>query len=85
MAKLRLGGENTIYFHYSDVIMVTMASQNTGVSIDCSSVSSGEEQRKHQSSLSLAFVGNSLVTGEFPAQKNSNAENVAIWWRHHEL
>ena len=28
-------------------------------------------------------VGNSPVTGEFPAQKASNAENVAIWWRHH--
>ena len=23
------------------------------------------------------------VTGEFPAQKASNAENVSIWWRHH--
>ena len=22
-------------------------------------------------------------TGEFPAQKASNAENVSIWWRHH--
>ena len=28
-------------------------------------------------------VGNSLVTGEFPAQMASNAENVSIWWRHH--
>ena len=28
-------------------------------------------------------VGNSPVTGEFPAQKASNAENVSIWWRHH--
>ena len=27
-------------------------------------------------------AGNSPVTGEFPAQKVSNAENVAIWWRH---
>ena len=27
--------------------------------------------------------GNSLVTGEFPAQRASNAENVSIWWRHH--
>ena len=26
--------------------------------------------------------GNSLVTGEFPAQRASNAENVSIWWRH---
>ena len=23
-------------------------------------------------------------TGEFPAQRTSNAENVSIWWRHHE-
>ena len=23
------------------------------------------------------------VTGEFPAQRASNAENVSIWWRHH--
>ena len=27
--------------------------------------------------------GNSLGTGEFPAQRDSNAENVSIWWRHH--
>ena len=28
--------------------------------------------------------GNSPMTGEFPAQRASNAENVFIWWRHHE-
>ena len=28
-------------------------------------------------------AGNSPGTGEFPAQKGSNAENVSIWWRHH--
>ena len=27
--------------------------------------------------------GNSPVTGEFPAQRASNAEEVSIWWRHH--
>ena len=27
-------------------------------------------------------VGNSPVSGEFPAQMASNAENVSIWWRH---
>ena len=27
--------------------------------------------------------GNSPVTGEFPAQKTNNAENVSILWRHH--
>ena len=31
------------------------------------------------------FAGNSPVTGEFPAQGASNAENVSIWWRHHGL
>ena len=29
--------------------------------------------------------GNSPVTGEFPTQKASNAENIYIWWRHHEF
>ena len=28
-------------------------------------------------------VGNSPGTGELPAQRASNAENVSIWWRHH--
>ena len=28
-------------------------------------------------------AGNSPVTGEFPAQKASNAENISIWLRHH--
>ena len=30
------------------------------------------------------YAGNSPVTGEFPAQIASNAENVSIWLRHHE-
>ena len=29
--------------------------------------------------------GNSPVTGEFPAQRASNAENVSIWWGHHTV
>ena len=28
-------------------------------------------------------AGNSPVTGEFPAQMASNAENISNWWRHH--
>ena len=42
--------------HHHDVIMSAMASQITGVSIVCSAVYSGADQRKHQSSASLAFV-----------------------------
>ena len=30
-------------------------------------------------------AGNSPDAGEFSAQMASNAENVSIWWRHHEL
>ena len=30
-------------------------------------------------------VGNSPGTGEFPAQMASNAKNVSIWWRHHDV
>ena len=41
---------------YNDVIMSAMASHITGVSIVCSTVGSGADQRKHQSSASLAFV-----------------------------
>ena len=31
------------------------------------------------------YVGDSPVTGEFPAQMASNAQNVSIWWRYHEM
>ena len=30
-------------------------------------------------------VGNSPGTGEFSTQMASNAENVSIWWRHHDM
>ena len=42
--------------HYNDAIMSAMPSEITGVSIVCSSVGSGADQRKHQSSASLAFL-----------------------------
>ena len=71
--------------HYCEVIMSTIASQTTSVSIVYSTVCSYADQRKHQSSALLALcTGNSPVTDEFPAQRASNAENVSIWWCHHE-
>ena len=69
-----------IFHHYNDVIMSAMASQILSLTIVYLTVYSGADQRKHQSSASLAFV-----TGEFPAQMASNAENVSIWWRHHDF
>ena len=70
---------NDVPRHYSDVMTSAMASQIAGVVIVYQTVCSGADQRKHQSSASLNFV-----TGEFPAQRTSNAENVSIWWRHHD-
>ena len=43
--------------HYSDVIMGAIASQITSIASVYSTVYSGADQRKHQSSVSLAFVG----------------------------
>ena len=64
--------------------MGAMASQITSLTIVYWNVYSGADQRKHQSSAPLAFVrGNSPMTGHFPAQMASSAENVSIWWRHH--
>ena len=42
--------------HYDDVIMTTMASQITSPTLFYSIVYSGADQRKHQSSASLALV-----------------------------
>ena len=43
-------------YHYNDVIMNTVTSQITGLTIVYSTVYSGADQGKHQSSASLAFV-----------------------------
>ena len=43
-------------FHYSDVLMGAMASEITSFTIVYSTLYSGADQRKHQSSASLAFV-----------------------------
>ena len=42
--------------HYSDVKTSVMASQIVGVSIVCSTVCSGADQRKYRGSTPLAFV-----------------------------
>ena len=44
-----------------------------------------ERRSKKTSKLRVTGLcaGNSPVTGEFPAQMASYAENVSIWWRHH--
>ena len=63
--------------HYADIIMTTMASQITSLTVVYSTVYSDTDQRKHQSSASLAFVWGSH-------RDRCYAENVSIWWRHHD-
>ena len=70
-------------FLYIDVIMSEMASQITSLTIVYSTVYSGEYQRKHQSSASLAFVREHTGDRWISHTKADNAENVSIWWRHH--
>ena len=52
---------------------------------DCLLNSLFKRRSKKRSKLRVIglCVGNSPVTGEFPTQKASNAENVFIWLRHH--
>ena len=44
-------------------------------------------RRRSKKTLKLRVTGlcegNSQVTGEFPAQKDSDSGHVSIWWRHH--
>ena len=55
-ALLNLNLEWNSVTHYTDVIMAAIASQITSLTIVYSTVYSDADQRKHQSSASLAFV-----------------------------
>ena len=57
---------------WRDVIISAMASQITSLTIVYSAVYSGADR-----------AGNSPVTGEFPLEMASNAENASFWWRRH--
>ena len=75
--------DDQIATYYSDVIMGAMASQTTSLTID----RLFRHRSKKNSKLRVTghCRGNSPVTGEFPAQRASNAENVSIWWRYHDI
>ena len=72
--------------HYNGVIMSAMASQITSLTTVYSTVYSRCRSKK-TSKLHVTGLcaGNSLVTGEFPAQRATNADNISIWWRVHDL
>ena len=66
--------------HDGDVIMGAMTSQITSLMI-VYPTRSKKTLKLHVTGL---CAGNSPFTGEFPAQRASNAENISIWLRHHE-
>ena len=68
--------------HSSDVIIGATASQITSLTIVLS-----KHRSKETSKLRVTGVcaGISPGTGEIPAQMTSYAENVSIWWRHHDI
>ena len=79
-----MGMDHHLDPHYSDAIMSVMAFQITDALIVCSTVCSGADLRKYQNSASLAFVREIPRDRWIPSQSAGNAENVSIWWRHHE-
>ena len=64
--------------------MDVLAAQITSLN-DCLPNLSFRRRSKKTSKLRVTGLcaGNSPVTGEFPAQRASNVENVSIWWRRH--
>ena len=63
----------SIKHHSNDVIMSAMVSQITVVSIVCSTVRSGTDQRNTKAPRHWPLLGE-LVTGGFPSQRASNTE-----------
>ena len=45
----------------------------------------GKSKKTSKLRVTGLCAGNSPGTGEFPAQMASYAENVSIWWRHHDF
>ena len=73
------------HYHYSEVILKAMASQITSHTSVYSTIYSRRKSKKTSKLRVAGFCkGNSPVTGEFPTQMASNAENAFIWWRHRD-
>ena len=64
--------------------MGAMATQITSLTIIYLTVYSDTDQRKDQSSASLAFVRGIHRGPVKSPQMASNAENISISWRHHD-
>ena len=74
--------ENTLQWRHNERDGVTNHRPH-----DCLLIRLFKRKSKKTSKLRVTGLcaGNSTVTGEFPAQKASEAEKVSIQWRHYEL
>ena len=71
--------------HYNDLIMSAMVFHITSLTIIYSTVYSGADQRRHQSSASLAFVrGSHRWPVNSPYKGPVTRKKVSIWCRHHD-
>ena len=70
--------------HYKDVIMSVMASQISRQPHDCLLNHLFRRRSKEVSKPRVTgpLCGEFIGHGEFSPQRDSNAENVSIWWRH---
>ena len=75
----------TFLWHYIAVIMTTMASQITSLTVVYSIDFRAQIKENIKAPCHWPLCGEFTGTGEFPAQRASNAENVSIWWRHHDM
>ena len=76
-----------MHIHTSNKLRITITSWERRRLKSPASLSFAQARIKETSKLRATGLcaGNSPVTGEFPTQMTSDAENVLIWWRHHEL
>ena len=79
--------DGSAFYHYTDVIMGAITSQITSLAIVYSTVYSGADQRKHQSSASLAFVrgvhrGPVNSPHKWPVTRKMFPFDDVIMWRH---
>ena len=65
--------------------MTKMASQITSLAVVYSTVYSDADKKNIKAPRHWPLCGEFTGAGEFPAQRASYAENVYIWWRHHEF
>ena len=71
--------------HYNSVIMGTMVTQIPASRLFTYGLFRSRSKKTSKLRATGLCEGNSPVTDKFPAQRASNAENVSIWWCHHDF